>query len=96
MTVDIDEGKKAEDRLRRSEAYLAEAHRLTHTGAYGVVAVHADEDFHGDKTFPRRIVYWSDENYRIGGSIQRRDFRATKQWRNGSIRTTAMRCAKSF
>ena len=67
MTVDIDEGKKAEDRLRRSEAYLAEAQRLTHTGAYGVVAVHADEDFHGDKTFPRRIVYWSDENYRIWG-----------------------------
>jgi PAS domain S-box-containing protein len=67
MTVDIDEGKKAEDRLRRSEAYLAEAQRLTHTGAYGVVAVHADEDFHGDKTFPRSIVYWSDENYRIWG-----------------------------
>jgi PAS domain-containing protein len=65
MTVDLDEAKTAEDRLRRSEAYLAEAHRLTHTGAYGVVAVHADEDFHGDKTFPRRIVYWSDENYRI-------------------------------
>src|SRR6478752_3603400 len=67
MTVDIDEGKEAEDRLRRSEAYLAEAQRLTHTGAYGVVAVHADEDFHGDKTFARRIVYWSDENYRIWG-----------------------------
>jgi hypothetical protein len=31
LSVDIDEAKKAEDRLRRSEAYLAEAQRLTHT-----------------------------------------------------------------
>src|SRR4029077_8412438 len=33
LSVDIDEGKKAEDRLRRSEAYLAEAQRLSHTGS---------------------------------------------------------------
>ena len=59
--------KRTERRLRCIEAYLAEAQRLTHTGAYGAVAVHADEDFHDDKTFPRRIVYWSDENYRIWG-----------------------------
>ena len=32
LSVDIDEGKKAEDRLRRSEAYLAEAQRLSHSG----------------------------------------------------------------
>ena len=32
LSVDIDEAKKAEDRLRRSEAYLAEAQRLSHTG----------------------------------------------------------------
>jgi PAS domain S-box-containing protein len=33
LSVDIDEGKKAEDQLRRSEAYLAEAQRLTHSGS---------------------------------------------------------------
>ena len=65
--IDIENLKRTERRLRCIEAYLAEAQRLTHTGAYGVVAVHADEDFHGDKTFPRRIVYWSDENFRIWG-----------------------------
>ena len=33
LSVDIDEAKKAEDRLRRSEAHLAEAQRLSHTGS---------------------------------------------------------------
>ena len=36
LSVDIDERKKAEDRLRRSEAYLAEAQRLSHTGTCGL------------------------------------------------------------
>ena len=35
LSVDIDERKKAEDLLRRSEAYLAEAQRLSHTGSFG-------------------------------------------------------------
>jgi PAS domain S-box-containing protein len=35
LTVDIDEGKRAEGRLRRSETYLAEAQRLSHTGSFG-------------------------------------------------------------
>jgi PAS domain S-box-containing protein len=53
LTVDIDEGKKAEDRLRRSEAYLAEAQRLSHSGvsAYNETA----------------ILYGSEETYRIWG-----------------------------
>jgi PAS domain S-box-containing protein len=53
LSVDIDEGKKAEDRLRRSEAYLAEAQRLSHTGSavYNETAIH----------------YWSGETYRIWG-----------------------------
>jgi PAS domain S-box-containing protein len=33
LSVDIDERKKAEDQLRRSEAYLAEAERLHHVGS---------------------------------------------------------------
>jgi PAS domain S-box-containing protein len=53
LSVDIDEGKKTEDRLRRSEAYLAEAQRLTHTGS----AVYTETE----------IPYWSDEAARIFG-----------------------------
>ena len=53
LTVDIDEAKKAEDRLRRSEAYLAEAQRLSHTGS----AAYNDTE----------ILYWSEETYRIWG-----------------------------
>jgi PAS domain S-box-containing protein len=53
LSIDIDEAKKAVDRLRRSEAYLAEAQRLSHSGvsAYNETAV----------------LYGSDETYRIWG-----------------------------
>src|SRR5258705_11729294 len=47
MTVDTDEGKRAEDRLRRSEAYLAEGQRLSHTGS----AAYNETEIH----------YWSEE-----------------------------------
>src|SRR6195256_3513757 len=53
LSVDIDEAKKAEDRLRRSEAHLAEAQRLSHCGA---AAYHETT-----------ILYWSEETYRIWG-----------------------------
>ena len=53
-TVDITERKRAEETLRRSEAYLAEAERLTHTGSFA-----------GDST--TRPLYWSEELYRIFG-----------------------------
>jgi PAS domain S-box-containing protein len=55
LSVDIDDAKKAEDRLRRSEAYLAEAQRLSHTGnwVYDATTMH--------------YLYWSDEGYRIWG-----------------------------
>jgi PAS domain S-box-containing protein len=53
LSVDIDEGKKAEDRLRRSETYLAEAQRLSHTGS----AVYTETE----------IPYWSDEAARLFG-----------------------------
>ena len=57
LAVDIDEGKKAEDRLRRSEAYLAEAQRLSRTGT---------SVLHGT-TILSPYLYWSDECYRIWG-----------------------------
>jgi PAS domain S-box-containing protein len=50
---DITERKRAEEALRRSEAYLAEAQRLSHTGTLAFNA-----------TAP---VYWSEESYRIWG-----------------------------
>jgi PAS domain S-box-containing protein len=53
LSVDIDEAKKAEDRLRRSEAYLAEAQRLSHTGS----AAYNE----------REILYWSEESSRTWG-----------------------------
>jgi PAS domain S-box-containing protein len=49
---DITERKRAEEALRRSESYLAEAQRLSHTGSFG-----------WDVADPRLI--WSDETYRI-------------------------------
>ena len=52
LSVDIDERKKAEDRLRRSEAYLAEAQRLSHTGSFGWTPSTGE-------------LHWSDETFRI-------------------------------
>ncbi|HTT17333.1 MAG TPA: PAS domain-containing protein [Candidatus Sulfotelmatobacter sp.] len=51
--TDIEDRKRAEVALRRSEAYLAEAQRLTHTGSWASRAGEA--------------LYWSDENFRIWG-----------------------------
>jgi PAS domain S-box-containing protein len=53
LSVDIDEAKKNEDRLRRSEAYLAEAQRLSHCGVTA---------YKGSTVF-----YGSEEIYRIWG-----------------------------
>jgi PAS domain S-box-containing protein len=48
------ERRRAEEALRRSEAYLAEAQRLSHTGSFGW-------DVAGDR------FYWSRETFRIMG-----------------------------
>jgi PAS domain S-box-containing protein len=55
LSVDIDERKKAEDQLRRSESYLSDAQRLSHTGTWAFNAT------------TMAYVYWSDESYRIWG-----------------------------
>ena len=52
LSVDIDERKKAQDRLRRSEAYLAEAQHLSHTGSFGWTPSTGE-------------LHWSDETFRI-------------------------------
>ena len=51
LTRDITDRKRTEDALRRSESYLAEAQRLSHTGTIVF-----------SETGP---VYWSEESYRI-------------------------------
>jgi formate hydrogenlyase transcriptional activator len=52
---DITARKQVEENLRRSETYLAEAQRLTHTGSFA---------YDGrTNTFP----YWSEEHFRIWG-----------------------------
>jgi PAS domain S-box-containing protein len=49
---DIDDQRRAEDALRRSEAYLAEAQRLSHTGSFGRGVASGD-------------TVWSKEMYQI-------------------------------
>ncbi|HWR16788.1 MAG TPA: AAA family ATPase [Terriglobales bacterium] len=51
--LDLSEQKRAEEALRHSEAYLAEAQRQTHTGSCAI-----------DGT-SRQAVYWSDEMFRL-------------------------------
>jgi PAS domain S-box-containing protein len=60
--IDITERKRTEESLRKNEAYLAEAQRLSHTGSWAW-----SPDLTGDFcTSPNQdIRYWSDECYRI-------------------------------
>ncbi len=53
--TDITDRKRAEDALRRSQAYLAEAQRLTHTGSW---AWDPESD---------NMLYWSEEMFHIFG-----------------------------
>jgi PAS domain S-box-containing protein len=56
VASDLTDRKRAEQALQRSESYLAEAERLSHTGSWAV-------NLKGERT----IVYWSEESYRIYG-----------------------------
>jgi PAS domain S-box-containing protein len=51
--IDIEERHRAEESLRQSEAYLAEAQRLSHTGSWAGAA--------------GEIRYWSEECHRVLG-----------------------------
>lgn len=66
--TDIEERKRAEQALRRSEAYLAEAQRLTHTGSCAI-----DGASH-------EIVYWSEQMFRLFGFDPRQGLPTWEQW----------------
>src|SRR6059036_2187511 len=51
-TLDITEQEELTQELRRREAYLAEAQRLSHTGSFGWDVLSGE-------------IYWSDETFRI-------------------------------
>ena len=53
-TTDIEDRKRAEEALRRSEVYLAEAQRLSRTGSFGW-------------NVSREELFWSEENFSIFG-----------------------------
>jgi len=66
---DITERKRAEETLRRSEAYLAESQRLTYTGSWAL------------NVASRRMIHASEELLRLFGFDPQRAFR---RWTNSS------------
>src|SRR5882724_7232771 len=74
LSEDITQRKRAEKALRRSEGYLAEAQKLTHTGSWAVRVPQMEnaqrEAGQGLGVLPRfgwNASYWSREMYRIFG-----------------------------
>ncbi len=52
LITDVDERRRAEEKLKRSEAYLLEAQRLSHTGSFGCKVSTGE-------------MIWSEETFRI-------------------------------
>jgi PAS domain S-box-containing protein len=71
LSVDIEERKRAEDRLRRSEAYLADSQRLSHTGTWVL------------NPTTNQYLYWSDEMNRIWGLDPLQGFPSRETVRQG-------------
>ena len=80
MLMDVTDRKRAEDALRRNEAYLAEGQRLSHTGswAWNPVAL--------------QTMYWSEEMFRIFGFNPQEGLPTLKHSGNESI-LRIWRCA---
>jgi len=66
--TDIEELKRAEQDLTRSEAYLAEAQRLTQTGSCAI---------HGTS---RETLYWSEQMFRLFGFDPQQGLPKFEQW----------------
>jgi PAS domain S-box-containing protein len=74
LSEDITQRKRAEEALQRSEGYLAEAQKLTHTGSWAVRVPQMEnaqrEAGQEPAVLPRfgwNTSYWSKEMYRIFG-----------------------------
>src|ERR1700720_836283 len=72
--IDITDRKQREEALRRSEGYLAEAQKLTHTGSWAVrvpqmenMQGEADQEPAAIPRFGWNATYWSKEMYQIFG-----------------------------
>jgi formate hydrogenlyase transcriptional activator len=66
--TDVTERKRAEEALRRSESYLAEAQKVTHTGSWA-----SDGTTH-------EALYWSEEMFRIFGFDPQQGLPIRDQW----------------
>jgi PAS domain S-box-containing protein len=66
--TDVTERKRAEEALRRSESYLAEAQKVTHTGSWA-----SDGTTHS-------ALYWSEEMFRIFGFDPKQGLPMRDQW----------------
>src|SRR6185295_16328666 len=51
-SIDVEDRRRAEEAVRRSEAYLSEAQHLSHTGSFGCKPASGE-------------MFWSDETFRI-------------------------------
>jgi PAS domain S-box-containing protein len=65
---DITDRKRVEDALRRSEAYLSEAQRLSHTGSWAFDVA------------SRRVIHSSEEHHRLIGIDPGADIPAWEEW----------------
>jgi PAS domain S-box-containing protein len=68
FALDLSERKRAEETLRKREAYLAESQRLAHTGSWA-----SDGTTH-------EYQYWSEEMFRIFGFDPRQGIPKRDQW----------------
>ena len=68
FALDLSEQKRAEETLRKREAYLAESQRLAHTGSWAI-----DGTTH-------EAQYWSEEMFRIFGFDPQQGLPKPDQW----------------
>ena len=74
LSEDITQRKRAEEALQRSEGYLAEAQKLTHTGSWAAQVFQMENVYSSNAKRNCSVavpsvetVYWSEELYRIFG-----------------------------
>jgi PAS domain S-box-containing protein len=82
FVLDLTERKRAEEALRRDEAWLAQAQGLSHTGTWVMNGT------------TRGILYWSEECYRIWGFDRGRAFQAEKTCGDAFTQTIEKECGE--